>query len=243
MSRTSLWRLTMVTAAVLLLGVTFASGARAAAADDPGGDALAAAMLHDSDLPAGFQPYAPLTGPLDAARAQALGIDPSNLGPQSEQVRTWVAPHQAEVVEIAVDGGTHVAAQGAVTPVGAALLKQGYARQSIAGPVPLAGFGKFGQAGGGRLFLLVLPMARGPYFFVLRVYAAAQAPAGGLMSALAAAQVRRVPAGTPDTAPSSDNVSTDAAGAAAGALVGYLLLVDGIAYLRNPLRRKLRRGR
>jgi hypothetical protein len=242
MSRTSLWRLIMVVAAVLLLAVTFASGARAAAADDPGGDALAAAMLHDSDLPAGFQPYAPLTGPLDAARAQALGIDPSKLGPQSEQVRTWIAPHRAEVVEIAVDGGTHVAAQGAVTPVGAALLKQGFARQSIAGPVPLAGFGKFGQAGGGRLFLLILPMARGPYFFVLRVYAQAQAPAGGLMSALAAAQVRRVPASTPDTAPSSDNVSTDAAGATAGALVGYLLLVDGIAYLRNPLRRKLRRG-
>jgi hypothetical protein len=39
--------------------------------------------------------------------------------------------------------------------------------------------------------------------------------------------------------PSPGNVSTDAAGAAAGALVGYLLLADGIAYLRNPLRRKL----
>jgi hypothetical protein len=242
MSRTSLWRLIMVTAAVLLLGVTFASGARAAAADDPGGDALAAAMLHDSDLPAGFQPYAPLTGPLDAARAQALGIDPSKLGPQSGQVRTWIAPHQAEVVEIAVDGGTHHAAQAAVTSVGAALLKQGFARQFVAGPMPLAAFGMFGQTGGGRLFLLVLPMARGPYFFVLRVYASAPVSAGGLMSALAAAQVRRVPASTPDTAP-SDNVSFDAAGATGGALVGYLLMVDGIAYLRNPLRRKLRRGR
>jgi hypothetical protein len=242
MSRTSLWRLIMVTAAVLLLAVTFASGARAAAADDSGGDALTAAMLHDSDLPAGFQPYAPLTGPLDAARAQVLGIDPSKLGPQDGQVRTWIAPHQAEVVEIAVDGGTHDAAQAAVTPVGAALLKQGFARQSVAGPVPSAAFGRFVQAGGDRLFLLVLPMARGPYFFELRVYAPAPASAGGLMSALAAAQVRRVPASTPDTAP-SDNVSFDAAGATGGALVGYLLMVDGIAYLRNPLRRKLRRGR
>ncbi|HEV2254349.1 MAG TPA: hypothetical protein VGS06_14240 [Streptosporangiaceae bacterium] len=242
MSRTSLWRLIMVTAAVLLLTVTFASGGRAAAADGSGGDALTAAMLHDSDLPAGFQPYAPLTGPLDAARAQKLGIDASKLGVREWQVRTWIAPHQATVIEIAADGGTHDAAQAAVAAAGTALLEQRYARQSIAGPVPLAAFGTSGQTGAGRLFLLVLPMARGPYFFVLRVYAPAPESAGGLMSALAAAQVRRVPASTPDTA-SPDNVSTDAAATTGGALVGYLLIVDGIAYLRNPLRRKLRRGR
>lgn len=244
MSRTSLWRLIMVTAAVLLLAVTFASGGRAAAADDSGGDALTAAMLHDSDLPAGFQPYAPLTGPLDAARAQTLGIDLSKLGPQDGQVRAWIAPHQAEVIEIADDAGTHANAQAAVTSDDSSLLEQGYARQSIAGPVPLAAFGTSGQTGAGRLFLLVLPMARGPYLFILRIYVPASAPASAnsLMSALAAVEVNRVPDSTPDTAP-PDSVALDAAGGAAGLLVGYLLMMDGIAYLRNPLRRKLRRGR
>ncbi|HJY94565.1 MAG TPA: hypothetical protein VJ371_06400, partial [Streptosporangiaceae bacterium] len=160
----------------------------------------------------------------------------------SGQVRTWIAPHQAEVIEIAADAGTHAEAQAAVMSDDSGLLKQGLARQSIADPVQSAAFGRFVQAGGDKVFVLVLPMARGPYFFELRVYAPAPASAGGLMSTLAAAQVRRVPASTPDTAP-SDNVSFDAAGATGGALVGYLLMVDGIAYLRNPLRRKLRRGR
>ena len=36
---------------------------------------------------------------------------------------------------------------------------------------------------------------------------------------------------------------TGAAGAVVGALIGYLLLADGVGYLRNPLRRKLWRPR
>jgi len=244
MYRTWLLRPVMVIAAVLLLAVTFSAGARAAAA--PGADALAAAMLHDSDLPAGFQPDAALTGPLDTARAQALGIDLSGIDPQQWQVRGWIAVRQAVVAEIAADGGTRDAAQAAVTGVDAALLKAGYARQSVAGPVPLTAFGTSVQDDGTTLFLLALPMARGPYFFVLRVYvqdsASAPASAGRLMSTLAAAQARRVPASTPDTA-SPSNPSARAAGTTVGALVGYLLLMDGIAYWRNPLRRRLRRGR
>jgi hypothetical protein len=244
MRPTWLLRPVMVIAAVLLsaftFAVTFAAGARAAA--DPGTGALAAAMLHDSDLPAGFPPYAPLTGPLNAARAQVLGIDLSKVGGQEGQVRAWVAPHQAEVIEIAADGGTHDAAQAAVTSSGNALVDQGYVMEPVTGPVPLAAFVTSGQTNAGRLFLVVMPMARGPYFFVLRVYAPTLASANRLMSSLATAQVRRVPASTPDTAPSA-NPSADAAGATVGVLIGYLLIVDGIAYLRNPLRRKLRRGR
>ena len=56
------------------------------------------------------------------------------------------------------------------------------------------------------------------------------------MSELGAAQVRKVPANTPDTARPSD--APAAAGAVAGALICYLLLANGVGYLRNPLRRK-----
>ena len=62
------------------------------------------------------------------------------------------------------------------------------------------------------------------------------------MSAVAAAQMGKVPADTPDTA-SPGNFATSAAGTAVGVLLGYLLIVDGIAYWRNPLRRKRGQGR
>ena len=86
--------------------------------------------------------------------------------------------------------------------------------------------------------MLVLPLARGPYAFTLHVLvpAASAAAAGPLMSRLGAAQVRRVPADTADTAPASD--AFEAAATVVGVFVGYLLLVDSVAYLRNPLRRK-----
>src|SRR5262249_36964139 len=61
------------------------------------------------------------------------------------------------------------------------------------------------------------------------------------MSELGTAQVRKVPADTPDTAPASD--AYRAAGAVTGALIAYLLLAGGVGYLRNPLRRKLGRPR
>ena len=54
------------------------------------------------------------------------------------------------------------------------------------------------------------------------------------MSALAAAQVRKVPADTPDTEPVPDYVALPTV----GLLLAYLLIVEGIAYWRNPLRRK-----
>ena len=63
------------------------------------------------------------------------------------------------------------------------------------------------------------------------------------MSELGAAQVRKVPADTPDTARPPARDASGAAGAVIGALVGYLLLADGVGYLRNPLRRKLWRPR
>ena len=52
------------------------------------------------------------------------------------------------------------------------------------------------------------------------------------MSTVATAQWRKVPADTPDTAPSGSDLAEGAAGGSVGALVGYLAIVDGIANLR-----------
>ena len=93
-------------------------------------------------------------------------------------------------------------------------MRQGAVRQPLPGPARLDAYGAPVQVNGTRLFVLVLPLARGPYDFGLRVYTAASsaASAGSLMSALAAAQVRKVPADTPDTV-SPGNFAADAAGA------------------------------
>jgi hypothetical protein len=237
MIRTSMARAMIVVAAALVLAVITAAGARAAPRAGTGGSGLAAAMLATGDLPAGFQPYASLTGPLDGKRAQALGIDPSQFGSHEALVRAWLSPQRAEeVVETGIDAWTHDNAQGDVASETPDLVKQGWVRQPLPGPAHLAAYGAVGEVNGTRLFVLLLPLARGPYEFLLRVYAPASSAAsvGSLMSALAAAQVSKVPADTPDTEQGSDYV----AGVAIGLLLGYLLIVDGIAYWRNPLRRK-----
>ena len=172
-----------------------------------------------------------------------LAIDISPLGSEDKWVRTWLSPRpQDEVIELAFDVGNRGSAQAAVTSAAAGLLKQGTARQTVAGPVRFDAFSEYFQNNGVRYFALVLPLARGPCF-LLRVYvpASSAASAGGLMSDLATAQWRKVPADTPDTAPVSG--LAEGAALAVGALVGYLAIVDGLAYLRNPLRRRRRHGR
>jgi hypothetical protein len=243
MSRTLMGRATIVIAAALVLAVTISVGARAAPADGTGGGGLSAAMLATGDLPAGFQPYPGMTGPLDGKRAQALGIDPSQFGAHDALVRAWLS-HQAAVVETGVDAWNRGDAQSEVASSTSDLLRQGAVRQPLPGPARLDAYHVFVQANGSRLFVLLVPLARGPYFFGLRVETAASsaASAGRLMSTLAAAQERKVPADTPDTA-SPGNFAPDAAGGAVGVLLAYLLMVDGIAYWRNPLRRKRGQGR
>ena len=151
-------------------------------------------------------------------------------------MRTWRAADGAEVVETAVDAGTGDHARAGAASGVSVLQEQGATRQ------PVTGFDVYGGFVG-RYFELVLPLARGPYLFGLHVLvpASSAGSAGRLMSELGAAQVRKVPADTPDTAPASD--ASGAAGAVVGALIGYLLLADGVGYLRNPLRRKLWRPR
>jgi hypothetical protein len=135
------------------------------------------------------------------------------------------------VVEAAVDAGTGDHARAGAASGVSTLKEQGATRQ------PVAGFDVYGGFVG-RYFELMLPLARGPYLFGLHVLvpASSAGSAGRLMSELGAAQVRKVPADTPDTARPSD--APAAAGAVVGALIGYLLLANGVGYLRNPLRRK-----
>ena len=237
MSRTLIARAIIVIAAALVLAVAISAGARAAPRAGTGGSGLAAAMLDTGDLPAGFQPDASMTGPLDGKRAQALGIDASQFGAHDALVRAWFSPHPTEeVMETGLDAWTHSDAQAGVTSAASRVLRQGAVRQTLPGPARLDAYGAFVQVNGARLFVLLLPLARGPYDFGLRVYTAASsaASAGPLMSALAAAQMGKVPADTPD----KGNDAAYAAGSAVGVLFGYLLIVDGIAYRRNPLRRK-----
>jgi hypothetical protein len=230
MGRTALRRATVVLTAALVLTVTFSPVAHAA---DAG---LTAAMLDTGDLPAGFTPDAALTGPLTAQRARDLGLNPGQSWSRDTSVRTWLAADGAVVVEAAVDAGTGDHARAGAAAGVSTLKEQGATRQ------PVAGFDVYGGFVG-RYFELMLPLARGPYLFGLHVLvpASSAGSAGRLMSELGAAQVRKVPADTPDTARPSD--APAAAGAVAGALIGYLLLVNGVGYLRNPLRRKLWRPR
>jgi hypothetical protein len=225
MGRTALRRATVVLTAALVLTVTFSPVAHAA---DAG---LTAAMLDTGDLPAGFTLDASLTGPLTGQRAQDLGLNPGQSWSRDTSVRTWLAAGGAEVIEAAVDAGTGDHARAGAASGVSMLKAQGATRQ------PVAGFDVYGGFVG-RYFELVLPLPRGPYLFGLHVLvpASSAGSAGRLMSELGAAQVRKVPADTPDTARPSD--APAAAGAVAGALIGYLLLASGVGYLRNPLRRK-----
>jgi hypothetical protein len=225
MGRAALRRATVVLTAALVLTVTFSPVAHAA---DAG---LTAAMLDTGDLPAGFTPDAALTGPLTAQRAQDLGLNPGQSTSPDTLVRTWLAAGGTVVVEAAVDAGTGDHARAGAASGVSTLKEQGATRQ------PVAGFDVYGGFVGSH-FELMLPLARGPYLFGLHVLvpASSAGSAGRLMSELGAAQVRKVPADTPDTARPSD--APAAAGAVAGALIAYLLLANGVGYLRNPLRRK-----
>jgi len=230
MGRASLRRAALALTAALVFTVTFSSIAHAA---DTGPTAV---MLDTGDLPAGFTPDAALTGPLTGQRAQDLGPGAGQSGSEGTWVRTWLAADGTEVIETAVDTGTGDHARADAASQLSVLREQGAIRQ------PVTGFDVYGGYVG-RYFVLVLPLARGPYLFGLHVVvpASSAGSAGRLMSELGAAQARKVPADTPDTAPASE--AYVAAGAVVGAALAYLLLAGAVGYLRNPLRRRLWRPR
>lgn len=255
MSRGLLRRAIMVCTASLVLAVAFscsayaaaqlgasgAGSARSARAAGSGGGNLAALMLGDADLPVGFRPYAPLTGRLDAKRAQLLGIHPSD----HAWVRAWTSAGTGDVVtEVALDLGTRETARALVASFASIMLKKGLIKEPIAGPVHAEGFKAAVRVNGIYSLELALALARGPYCFVFRVFAPAQSPASAdrLMSNLAAAQWYKVPNDAPDTGTGSTDTA-GAAGSAVGVLATYVGILNGIAYFRNPLRRARRRAR
>ena len=259
MSRGLLRRAITIFTASLLLAVAFscsayaaaqvgaraARSARSAQAASSGRNDLAALMLQDADLPAGFQPYAPWTGQLDAKRAKTLGIDITQLSPQGGWVRVWTSARTGEqVFEIVIDDGTGDRARAGVMSFSSDALRKGLIREPIANPDHFTAFKLTGQLDGSNYLALNLPLARGPYFFLLRVLAPVQSSPSAfrLLSDLSAIQASGVPNDTPDTGTGVID-TRQAAGWAVGVLLGYVLILNGIAYFRNPLRGGRRRAR
>jgi hypothetical protein len=227
-------------------GADLAGSTRAAAASNV---RIPALMLETADLPAGFRPYLPMNGPLNARRARLLGGSPAAqvVALLHGWVRYWASPQTGvQVIEEAYDAGTGESARAAIQGFDSSVLARGLTERSI-GP-HLRGFRSVLLVNGLKYMAIIVPFARGPYFFVLSVLGPPQSwsSAVGLTVDLAAVQSRKVPANTPNTGTSLSGFTPDtysAAGGAVGALLGYLGIVNGFAFLRNPLRRTRRRER
>ena len=160
-------------------------------AGDPGPALVASLLLRSADLPAGFQLYAPLNGPLDAKRARALGWDISDLGPL---VHTWVRDWRSAntgtgVLNMVFDMGLRERARNYTASFDTEAPRQGFIREPLAGK-RFTSFRQAVQLGGEDYVQLELSMARGPYSLVLIVVTPVRSAASGyqLMSRLAAAQ-------------------------------------------------------
>jgi hypothetical protein len=209
---------------------------------------LSGRMLETADLPAGFRPYAPLTGPLTGRRVRLLGGVDGRFAPLLHGwVRDWVSVRAGEEVrEEAFDAGTGGHARSAMAGFDSSVSARGLTERHIS--AHLDGFRSNFRLNNAPYTEITVPLARGPYFFIITVLAPAQPSSSAirLETDLVAAQSRKVPEDTPDTGTSLAGFTPDtyhAAGLAVGALLGYLAIVSGIAYLRNPLRRARRRGR
>jgi len=244
-------------AAVALAGSASAAVQTAASGAAPVGSTRAAAasnvsvpalMLETADLPAGFRPYLPMTGPLNAQRGRQLGGDVGQvLALLHGWVRYWFSPQTGvQVIELAYDAGTSESARAAEQGFDSRGSARGLTERPIG--AHLRGFRFALLADGIKYTGMTVSLPRGPYFFVLSVLAPPQSSSSAvaLTADLVAVQSRKVPANTPDTGTSLSGLTPDtylAAGGIVGALVAYLGIVNGIAFLRNPLRRARRRER
>ena len=209
---------------------------------------LAAYMLDTADMPAGFVANGRLTGPLDSARAKALGDSVAAQGAATllhGYVKNWTSAGWG-ILEMAFDAGTRAGAPKALQGFDSSVQQraageQRLTQQTEAFEVPF-------QLDHVSYVQLIAGVSRGPFLFEFSVYAPARqvAQADGILGTLIAEQSAKVPANTPDTGTSLADLEPDtasAAGYAIGALLGYLCIVNGYGYLRNPLRRRLRTGR
>ena len=213
------------------------------------GGGLTSRMLQTSDLPSGFMPYGPMIqaagraacrrprrranrpGRRAAARlGPLLGIRPDRTA--GVRAGDWYAGDSSGAGEASASFASSVLARGA-------------ARQHLT--AGLDGYSVPIQVDGIPYTMIAAPLARGPLLRPLRRRPGADV--GG----------ERPPAGEPcrgpgtrgpgqhaDTGTSLADLQPDpynAAGAAVGVLVGYLAIVSGVAYLRNPLRRDRRTRR
>lgn len=209
---------------------------------------LPAQMLETADLPAGFRPDPPMTGPLNAHRARLLGSDNAQfVALLGGWIRYWVSPQTGvQVMEGAYDLGTSEKARAFMHAIDVSAAARGLTKRHI--EAQLSGFRSALLVKGIKYTRIDVPFSRGPYFFAFSVLAPppSSSSAAGLTADLVAAQSHKVPANAPDTETSLFNFMPNtyyAAGTAVGALLIYLGIVNGIAFLRNPLRRTCRRGR
>jgi hypothetical protein len=244
-------RLMIMAGAIALLALAGVAGPADAAhaAADAGTVDLPARMLATSDLPPGFQPYEPMTGPLTAQRAGQLGgtLFAQAAGLLNGWVRYWVSGQTGQqVVELAFDVGNSGGATEASTSFASTVSARGATRQQLT--AHLDGYSFPLRVDGSPYLMIATPLSRGPFFFILYVLAPARSSAAGasLLVNLVAVQDHKVPASTPPTGTSLSDLGPDpfdAAGFALGALLAYLAIVSGFAYLRYPLRRRRRGGR
>jgi hypothetical protein len=160
--------------ACLFLAIAFPHLAYAAARSSQ--DGLTGVMLADSDLPPGFRPYAPLTGPLNTQRGKLLGISASDVSKLDSLGQNWVlgwisARTGETAYELAFDAGTREGAQSAVASFDATVLKGGGVKEPLPGSMHFTGFRINGRINGIPYQTLSISLARGPYFFALYVLA------------------------------------------------------------------------
>jgi hypothetical protein len=173
-------------------------------------------------------------------------MDISQYGPfRYWWVRYWLsAGTRTEVLNMVSDMGLRENAKNAAAAADATALGRGFVREPFAGK-RFMGFRRTFQVGSSDYVNFMLPMARGPYLLILRVATPAQSSAYGyqLMSRLAMVLAHKVPNDTPETDLSSNPWYAAGEGVFIFFVLFYLCIVNGIAYLRNPLRGTRKRGR
>ena len=224
---------------------------QAAVASRPAGsgqDAVTAVMLAGSDLPAGFRPRAPMTGPLNDERGRLLGIDAKGVAvlnsPVPSWVRTWVRTENGETVfELAENTGNQENAQAAVTSYDEGRRGSGWIEMPLPGPMHLNGLRREVPSRHTFYQIVSLGLARGPYFFAFLVAVPMQSAMSGnnLLSNLAKVQWGKVPTDAPDIILPVDVYIERATGAIAAVILSYMGIINLVAYVNDPLREDRRR--
>ena len=192
----------IMTGAIVLLALVGVAGPAAAAvwaAADGGTVDLAARMLQTSDLPSGFHPYEPMTGPLNAQRAGQFGgaVFGQAAGLPHSWIRWWVSGVTGQqVIELAFDAGSSGGASAASAGFASTASARGATRQQLT--AHLDRYSSSLRVDGSPYILIITPLARGPFFFAIEVLAPERSSSAdaSLLVNLAAAQERKVPADT-----------------------------------------------